>query len=138
MTHIITSLCIREGSCVTVCPVECIVPGNPQDKWPLYYIDPETCIDCGACIPECPFHAIFPEDEVPAAFLAQGDEIQTAPTGSPGFDASFDGHDYEGNPVHLDATRQLEVDQEVDLTPDIQANYDFFENGPGYEALMDD
>ena len=137
MTHIITSLCVRDGSCVTVCPVECIVPGNPQDEWPLYYIDPETCIDCGACIPECPFHAIFPEDEVPEAFLAQGSEVQAAPTGTPGFDEPFDGHDYEGNPVHLKSTRRLEADEEVDLTLDIQANYDFFESGPGYDALDD-
>ncbi|MBG0787609.1 MAG: ferredoxin family protein, partial [Anaerolineaceae bacterium] len=112
MTHIITSLCIRDGSCVTVCPVECIVPGNPQDEWPLYYIDPETCIDCGACIPECPFHAIFPEDDVPEAFLAQGDEVQSAPVGTAGFDETFDGHDYEGNPVHLDAIRRLAADEE--------------------------
>lgn len=138
MTHIITSLCVRDGGCVTVCPVECIVPGNPQDEWPLYYIDPETCIDCGACIPECPFHAIFPEDEVPAALLAQGEEILSAPAGTPGFDQPFDGHDYEGNPVHLDHTRQLAEDEEVDLTPDIQLNYDFFEQGPGYDALLDD
>jgi len=64
MTHIITSLCLRDSGCVDVCPVECIVPGKPQEKWPWYYIDPDTCIDCGACIPECPFEAIFPEDEV--------------------------------------------------------------------------
>jgi ferredoxin len=60
MTHIITSLCLRDGGCVEVCPVECIVPGKPDAEWPWYYIDPDTCIDCGACIPECPFEAIFP------------------------------------------------------------------------------
>lgn len=27
MTYIITSLCLRDASCVDVCPVECIVPG---------------------------------------------------------------------------------------------------------------
>ncbi|MBI3177439.1 MAG: 4Fe-4S binding protein, partial [Chloroflexi bacterium] len=27
MTHIITSLCLRDGGCVEVCPVECIIPG---------------------------------------------------------------------------------------------------------------
>lgn len=138
MTHIITSLCIREGSCVTVCPVECIVPGKPQDQYPWYYIDPETCIDCGACIPECPFHAIFPEDEIPEAFLALGGEVVSAPAGTPGFDEPYDGHDYKGNPVHLEHTRILEADEEVDLTPDIQPNYDFFTEGPGYSALMDD
>ena len=104
MTHIITSLCVRDASCVTVCPVECIVPGKPQYKYPWFYIDPETCIDCGACIPECPFHAIYPEDDVPAAMLAIGDEVQSAPAGTPGFDQAFDGHDYKGVPVHLDHT----------------------------------
>ena len=138
MTHIITSLCVREGSCVTVCPVECIVPGKPQEKWPWFYIDPDTCIDCGACIPECPFGAIFPEDEVPEDFIARGGEIQSMPKGTPRFDQPFDGYDYEGNPIHLETTRQLEPDQEVDLTKDIQPNYDYFVEGPGYSALMDD
>ncbi len=74
MTHIITSLCLRDAGCVDVCPVECIVPGKPIAEWPWYYIDPDTCIDCGACIPECPFEAIFPEDEVPSAYEAKGGE----------------------------------------------------------------
>lgn len=138
MTHIITSLCLRDGGCVTVCPVECIVPGKPEDEHPWFYIDPETCIDCGACIPECPFQAIFPEDEVPAAFLAAGGEIQSMPAGTPGFDQPFDGHDYQGEPVHLDHTRELAPDETLDLTQDIQPNYDYFENGPGYGALMDE
>ena len=64
MTHIITSLCLRDGACVEVCPVECIVPGQPENEWPWYFIDPDTCIDCGACIPECPYEAIFIEEEV--------------------------------------------------------------------------
>ena len=74
MTHIITSLCLRDSGCVDVCPVECILPGKPQEQWPWYYIDPDTCIDCGACVPECPYGAIFPEDEVPAAYTAKGGE----------------------------------------------------------------
>ncbi len=65
MTRVITSLCVREGACATVCPVECIVPGKPEDKYPWYYIDAETCIDCGACVPACPVEAIFSLDEVP-------------------------------------------------------------------------
>jgi ferredoxin--NADP+ reductase len=82
MTHVITTICVRDGACVDVCPVECIVPGIPEDEWPLYYIDPDTCIDCGACVPECPVDAIFPEEDVPeeyekdieanAAFFAEG------------------------------------------------------------------
>jgi ferredoxin--NADP+ reductase len=66
MTYTITELCTREGDCVEVCPVDCIVPG-PKDnpEWPLFYIDPDVCIDCGACVPVCPPEAIFPEFEVP-------------------------------------------------------------------------
>ena len=74
MTHITTSLCVRDRGCIEVCPVECMVPGFPKEEWPWIYIDPETCIDCGACIPECPYAAIFPEDEVPAAYAAKGGE----------------------------------------------------------------
>jgi ferredoxin--NADP+ reductase len=65
-----------------VCPVECIVPGQPEDEWPWYYIDPDTCIDCGACVPECPVDAILPEEDLPedqlytaelnAAFFSDG------------------------------------------------------------------
>ena len=138
MTHIITSLCVREGSCVTVCPVECIVPGEPQEKWPWFYIDPNTCIDCGACVAECPFGAIFPESEVPEVYLAFGGEVQTAPKGTPGFEKTFDGFDYEGNPVHLETTRTLTPDEEIDLSEDIPSNYDYFKDGPGYSAQFDD
>jgi ferredoxin--NADP+ reductase len=66
MTYVITGLCTREGDCVEVCPVDCIVPGPKGDTaWPFFYIDPEVCIDCGACVPACPPEAIFPEFEVP-------------------------------------------------------------------------
>jgi ferredoxin--NADP+ reductase len=65
MTHVIFDLCIRDGACVEVCPVECIIPGQPEEEWPWYYIDPDTCIDCGACIPECPTLAILPEEDLP-------------------------------------------------------------------------
>ena len=65
MTHVIFDLCIRDGACVDVCPVECIIPGIPEEEWPWYYIDPDTCIDCGACVPECPVAAILPEEDLP-------------------------------------------------------------------------
>jgi len=66
MTYVITEKCTREGDCVEVCPVDCIVPGPKDDPaWPLFYIDPDVCIDCGACVPVCPPEAIFPEFEVP-------------------------------------------------------------------------
>lgn len=115
MTHIITSLCLRDGACMEVCPVECIVPGKPEEEWPWYFIDPDTCIDCGACIPECPFEAIFIEEEVPAEYeMMEGQER-----------IPFD-------------TKQILVHKEgeiIDLTPDIPYNYAFFSKGPGYEAL---
>lgn len=115
MTHIITSLCLRDGACMEVCPVECIVPGKPEADWPWYFIDPDTCIDCGACIPECPFEAIFTEEEVPDSYeMMEGQET-----------------------VPWD-TKKIVVHNEgdvVDLTPDIKPNYDFFGSGPGYEAL---
>lgn len=115
MTHIITSLCLRDGSCVEVCPVDCIVPGIPEDKWPWYYIDPDTCIDCGACIPECPYEAIFEEEEVPTAFEFNGDQVWVS---------------------HNEKNQKTpEAGTVVDLTTDIQPNYDYFIAGPGYTAL---
>jgi len=115
MTHIITSLCLRDGACVDVCPVECIVAGQPEADWPWFYIDPDTCIDCGACIPECPYEAIFIEDEVPTAY--------TMKAGQEWVD-------------HTNKQRVAATGGEVlDLTKDNQPNYDFFEKGPGYDAL---
>jgi ferredoxin len=110
------------------------VPGIPVDEWPWYYIDPDTCIDCGACVPECPFEAIFSEDETPADFKAEAGQIQSMPVGSVGFEQVYDGENERGEAVHLKATRVLEEGQVIDLTSDIQANYDFFQSGPGYEA----
>ncbi|HSR49107.1 MAG TPA: ferredoxin family protein [Anaerolineales bacterium] len=135
MTHIITSLCLRDSGCVDVCPVECIVPGKPVDQWPWFYIDPDTCIDCGACIPECPFEAIFTEDEVPSAYSAKGGERISMPAGVAGFDEVYDGQNHHGEPVHLEHTKTLAAGEVVDLTPDTAKNYDYFKTGPGYKAL---
>jgi ferredoxin len=134
MTHVITSLCLRDGGCVTVCPVECIVPGKPVDEWPLFYIDPDTCIDCGACVPECPWEAIFPEDEVPSALKAKAGQILSKPVGTAGFTAKFDGSNHDGDAVHLDATKVLAAGEVVNLTPDTEVNKQYFTKGPGYSA----
>jgi len=135
MTHIITSLCLRDASCVDVCPVDCILPGKPQEQWPWYYIDPDTCIDCGACVPECPFSAIFPEDEVPSAYKAKGGERVSAPAGTPVFEETFDGTNHNNVPVHLEKqTRVLKVGEVVDLTKDIPENPRYFSEGMGYKA----
>jgi NAD-dependent dihydropyrimidine dehydrogenase PreA subunit len=136
MAFVITDLCLRDGGCMAVCPVSCIVPGKPENEWPLFYIDPNTCIDCGACIPECPYNAIFTLQDVPSAYIARGGEILSAPVGTPGFDQPLETTTYEGDPVHIPATRVLAKGEVVDLTPFIQLNRDFFESGPGYEALL--
>ena len=113
MPHITTSLCLRDGACLDACPSEAIVPGFPENEWPWYYIDPEACIDCGACATECPLEAIFEESEVPDTYkMAAGQERM--PHGGQRYTA-------QGGEV-------------VDLTADIQFNYDFFQNGPGYDA----
>ena len=113
MTHIITQLCLRDSACVDVCPVECIVGGQPGDKWPWFYIDPDTCIDCGACVPECPYDAIFPEDEVPEALtLSAGQEYYP----------------------HGGVRSKAAGGEVINLTEDIKPNYDFFSDGPGYDA----
>jgi ferredoxin len=134
MTHVITELCLRDGGCAPVCPVECIIPGKPEAEWPGYYIDADTCIDCGACESECPFGAIFPEDEVPSAFKAKGGEHISAPAGTANFTEAYEGKDHDGAPVHLGSTRTLKAGEVIDLTPALAKNNDFFKSGPGYNS----
>jgi len=134
MTHIVTRLCLRDTACIDVCPVECMVLGLPEAEWPWLYIDPDTCIDCGACVPECPYEAIFPEEEVPFDFeLAAGVWITNTkdllPDGQP-FEGEVDGHD-----VKVLNAKQAAGGEIVDLTEDIIPNYDFYSEGPGYDAL---
>jgi ferredoxin len=91
------------------------VPGQPSNEWPWYFIDPDTCIDCGACIPECPFEAIFIEEEVPASYTMAADQKRIP------FDEKVEVTHAAGDVI--------------DLTQDIQYNYSFFGEGPGYDAL---
>jgi ferredoxin len=128
MSHIITSLCLRDSGCVEVCPVECITPGKAQEQWPMFYIDPDTCIDCGACVPECPYGAIFPEDEVPAAYTAKGGEF----INRLGLGGHFEGVNHQGAAVVLETVKQLAKGEVVDLSADIASNYDYYKKGPGY------
>jgi len=130
MTHIITSLCLRDSGCVEVCPVDCIVPGVPQGENPWYYIDPDTCIDCGACVPACPYNAIFPESDVPAAYTAKGGEYISLV----GLTSHYEGTNEHGVKVTLDTVKQLAAGEIVDLSADVQANYTYFKSGPGYKA----
>lgn len=122
MTHIITSLCLRDNGCIDVCPVECINPGTPVQQWPTYYIDPSTCIDCGACVPECPFNAIFPENDVPSAYQATGNEIINR------WDLTdhYESINHRNEKVILETTRALNTGEIIDLTAGIQSNYDFY------------
>jgi ferredoxin len=134
MTHIVTRLCLRGEACIDVCPVECMILGLPENEWPWLYIDPDTCIDCGACVPECPYEAIFPEEEVPFDFeVAAGVWITNTkdllPDGQP-----HEG-EVDGNDVKLLNAKQLAGGEVLDLTEDIVPNYDFFSEGPGYDAL---
>ena len=68
MTYVIAGSCIKDDSCIEVCPVDCIhpKPGAPDfETAEQLYIDPEVCIDCDACVEACPVDAITPEDMVP-------------------------------------------------------------------------
>ena len=62
MAFVITAACVDklDGSCLAVCPVDCIYEGARSR-----YINPIECIDCGACEPACPVQAIFNEFDVP-------------------------------------------------------------------------
>lgn len=59
MSYVITDKCLGEryATCVAVCPVDCIHPGEYQGE-EFMIIDPEVCIDCSLCLPECPIGAI--------------------------------------------------------------------------------
>lgn len=122
MTHVITSLCLRDNGCIVVCPVECINPGEPAEQWPTFYVDPATCIDCGACVPECPFSAIFPEDEVPSAYRAAGGELinRSELTGH------YEGANHFGEVVVLETTKVLQAGETVDLTSSILENDQYY------------
>lgn len=138
MTHIVTRLCLRDTACVEVCPVECMVLGKPEEEWPWLYIDPDTCIDCGACVPECPYEAIFPEEEIPVDFVVQdihdggtwiamkkedmaGEQLKDATVGE--------------HTVNVLNAVKIAPGTELDLSEDIEPNYDFYVDGPGYDAL---
>lgn len=71
MEYVITRLCrdCIDGSCLEVCPVECIVQHDVGGQPPQLFIDPQVCIGCGVCEPECPWGAIYDLDDVPALFV---------------------------------------------------------------------
>jgi ferredoxin len=67
MAYVITEKCLGEryATCVDVCPVDCIHPGDYEGE-EFMVIDPDACIDCSLCKPECPIDAIVEtEDDDP-------------------------------------------------------------------------
>ncbi len=64
MTWVITKLCREcvDMSCVEVCPVDCIHPGEYRDEV-FMVIHPDNCIDCELCKPACPIDAIVETEE---------------------------------------------------------------------------
>ena len=71
MTYVIAGTCIKDDSCVEVCPVDCIHPTPEAPDFEVaeqLYIDPAECIDCDACVEACPVDAIFPDFDVPEKF----------------------------------------------------------------------
>lgn len=132
MPRVISSLCLRDASCVEVCPVDCISPGEPVEEYPTFYIDPDACIDCGVCEVECPNLAIYEISELPTDFSADGGEVLSAPADTPGFTSPYDGEDHFGERVHLPATRVLNPGETVDLSPAAERNAAFYSEGPGY------
>jgi ferredoxin--NADP+ reductase len=71
VTYVIVGSCIKDDSCVEVCPVDCIhpKPGAPDfETAEQLYIDPEVCIDCDACVEACPIDAIFPDFDLPEKY----------------------------------------------------------------------
>ncbi|MEU6561434.1 FAD-dependent oxidoreductase [Nocardia nova] len=64
MSFVILGHCCKDGSCIQVCPQNCIrpAPGEPNFASVEHlYIDPDACIDCSACVDACPAQAIKPE-----------------------------------------------------------------------------
>jgi ferredoxin--NADP+ reductase len=64
MTYVIAGSCIKDDSCIEVCPVDCIHPKPGAldfETAEQLYIDPDVCIDCAV-------DAIFPDFELPEKF----------------------------------------------------------------------
>ena len=74
MAYVIAAPCIghNDGSCVEVCPVDCIHPTPDEPGFAeaeQLFINPEECIDCHACVESCPVDAVFAEDQLPDEWL---------------------------------------------------------------------
>ena len=76
MSYVIVEKCLgeRDGVCATVCPVECINPGEHKGQ-EFMIIDPEVCINCGLCLPECPVGAIVASEDEDKPYAAINTEL---------------------------------------------------------------
>ena len=76
MSYVITEKCLGEryAVCATVCPVECIHPGEYKGQ-EFMIIDPEVCINCGLCLPECPVGAIVASEDEDKAYAQINKEL---------------------------------------------------------------
>lgn len=66
MAHVIAQACVKDASCVPVCPVGAIRPRPDEADFAftdMLYIDPVVCIDCGACLRACPVGAVRVDDD---------------------------------------------------------------------------
>lgn len=126
MAHVITNLCTRDEICITVCPVNCIELGEPQDLYPQSFIDPELCVDCDICLQVCPSNAIFYDHALPKAYIAKGGEILTAPDGTEGFTETYVGNNVRNEQVLITSVRTLKAGEKIDLTPSRKANEAYF------------
>ena len=83
MAYVITGKCLGEqyASCVEVCPVDCIYPGEYKGE-KFMVIDPEICITCGACLPVCPVGAIVESEDYDQAFAKVNVELSPSYKGN--------------------------------------------------------
>jgi hypothetical protein len=73
-------------------------------------------------VPECPYHAIYPEDEVPSAYQAKGDEL----INQPGLKGHYENTNHRKEKIVLETTRALAAGETVNLKDSIKSNYDFY------------
>jgi len=139
MPNVITDLCLRDGSCMDTCPVDCIVPGKPEGLWPHYYIDPISCIDCGRlCDRMSPRCNLSHCRKCPRFIMLLPVHVYLGLLEIPGFDETYNGTDNNGIPIFLKHT--LFAHEEYNYrfkAMQARKTLTFFSEGPGYKALKE-
>ncbi|WP_336083815.1 FAD-dependent oxidoreductase [Nocardia sp. SSK8] len=85
MSFVILGHCCKDGSCLRVCPQNCIhpAPGDPEFATVEHLsIDPAACIGCSACVDACPVAAVKPEaalTEAEQVYARQADAYRDRP-----------------------------------------------------------